>query len=48
MSSIMQLACWGKYDNEAQFEIQTDTQDEDGQWKSKNETLTITKEVAVS
>ncbi len=48
MSSIMQLACWGKYDNDAQFEIQTETQDEDGQWKSENETLTITKDDAVS
>ncbi len=48
MSSIMQLACWGKYENETQFEIQTDTQDEDGQWKSENKTLTITKDDAVS
>lgn len=47
MTSVMQLVCWGKYDNQKQFEIQTNTQDEYGQWKSKNEILTITKDNAV-
>ena len=47
MTNVMQLVCWGKYDNQKQFKIQSKTQDEFGQWKSENQILTITKDNAV-